>query len=347
MNFENIDFLKQATELISPSGNEEKILDLWRNEISEYVSDIYSTPLGNVIARKIGSTSSSKKIMITAHADEIGFIITYIDDNGFIYFDNIGGIDANLLSGRIVSIDGINGVILGVIGVKPIHLQEQGRDNRSLAIEDLWIDIHVHSKEDALQVVQIGCVATLKSDFSINNGRCVGKAMDNRCSMAVLLSVAKYLHKFNLANDIYYVATVQEEIRGRGAQTAVFNLNPDICIVVDVTHASDYPSMSPVIHGDIKLNKGVVIALGPNMDKLISQRLIAIAKDKNIKYQLEASGRPTGTDANTIQISNEGIPVGLISIPCRYMHSPVEIIDVEDLEMTTKLLIEFIMNFKK
>lgn len=331
--------------MVAPSGSEKEVLDLWSNEISAYVSDTYSTSLGNVVAVKHGTCDCRKKIMLTAHADEIGLIITYIDNDGFLYFNEIGGIDTNILLGRRVVIRGINGIVNGVIGVKPVHLQERGNGKQNLSPEDLWIDINVKNRQEAQELVQIGCVATLASDFSVRESRITGKAMDNRCSMAVLLAIAKNLYNVNVDNDIYYVATVQEEIRARGAQTAAFHINPDMCIVIDVTHATDYPSMSPVKDGDIKLGNGGVIAVGPNMDNSIFRKLVFTSEEKKIKYQLEAIAGPTGTDANTIQISKEGIPTGLVSIPCRYMHSPVEIVDEEDLKMTTKLLTEFILAF--
>lgn len=347
MDFEYTPFLMQVTKTVAPSGNEKEVLDLWSNEVSKYVSDIYRTSLGNVVAVKYGIGSNKQKIMLTAHADEIGLIITYIDENGFLYFNEIGGIDINLLPGRVVVIKGLDGMVSGVIGAKPVHLQEKECNKAHLFSGDLWIDIHVKNKEEALKLVQIGCVATLVSEFSVNKTRYVGKAMDNRCSMAVLLSVAKYLCNIDINADVYFVVTVQEEIRARGAQTVAFNVNPDICIVIDVTHATDYPSISPVKDGDIKLGNGVVIALGPNMDAVVSQKLISTADKKNIDYQLEAFGRPTGTDANTIQIVREGVSVGLVSIPCRYMHTPVEIVDQKDLEMTTKLLSEFVLTLNE
>ena len=347
MNFEYISFLKQTAKVIAPSGNEKEVLDLWSNEILAYVSEIHHMPLGNVVAVKHGTCGCRKKIMLTAHADEIGLIITYIDSDGFLYFNEIGGIDTNLLPGRTITIKGLNGIVNGVIGVKPIHLQERENSKLNISSEDLWIDINVKSKEEALNVVQIGCVATLTSEFSVSGSRITGKAMDNRCSMSVLLAVAKSLCNVDVDNDVYYVATVQEEIRARGAHTAAFYINPDMCIVIDVTHATDYPSMSPVKDGDIKLGNGCVIALGPNMDNLLSQKLISTSQEKGINYQLEAIANPTGTDANAIQISREGIRTGLVSIPCRYMHSPVEIVDEEDLNMTTKLLVEFILAFNE
>ena len=347
MDFEYTSFLRRLTGTIAPSGNEKEVVDLWSDEMSKYVSDIYRTSLGNVVAVKYGTGCNKQKIMLTAHADEIGLIITYIDENGFLYFNEIGGIDINLLPGRVIAIRGLNGIVNGIIGAKPVHLQEREHNKPNLFSEDLWIDIHVKNKEEALKFVQIGCVATLVSEFAVDKTRYIGKAMDNRCSMAVMLSVAKYLCNTDINADVYFVATVQEEIRARGAQTVAFGVNPDICIVIDVTHATDYPSMFPVKDGDIKLGNGVVIALGPNMDGVISQKLISTANQKNIDYQLEAFGRPTGTDANTIQIAREGVPVGLVSIPCRYMHTPVEIVDQKDLEMTTKLLSEFVLTLNE
>lgn len=342
MVIECIDFLHQASGMVAPSGYEKDVMTLWDKHISQYVNHVSATSFGNVIAVKHGT--SGKKIMIAAHADEIGFIITYIDDNGFLYFDEIGGIDTNLLPGRRVSIQGVNDIIEGVIGAKPIHLQDRNANRTDLSPSELWIDIDVTNKLEAQKKIQIGCVATLHSTPLVNGTRISGKAMDNRCSLAVLLSVAKCLYGQSLEHDIYYVATTQEELRGRGAQTAAYAISPDVCIVLDVTHATDYPSMSPVKNGDVKLGKGVVIALGPNMDNSISQRLISVAIDKKVNYQLEALARPTGTDVNPIQITKEGVLTGLLSIPCRYMHSPVETIDIKDLDMASKLLIEFILN---
>lgn len=342
MESECIDFLHQASGIVAPSGYEKDVMTLWDKHISQYVDHVSITPFGNVIAVKRGT--SGKKIMLAAHADEIGLIITYIDDSGFLYFDEIGGVDTNLLSGRRVSIQGINDVIEGVIGVKPIHLQDRNANKVDISPSELWIDINVTGKLEAQEKVQIGCVATLHSIPLVNGTRISGKAMDNRCSLTALLSVAKCLYGKSLEHDIYYVATTQEELRGRGAQTAAYAIAPDICIVLDVTHATDYPSMSPIKNGDVKLGKGVVIALGPNMNNSISQRLISVAIDKEINYQLEALAKPTGTDANPIQITRKGVLTGLLSIPCRYMHSPVETIDTQDLDMASKLLTEFILN---
>lgn len=339
----NTSFLKQASSIIAPSGYEKDIIDIWCKEMSQYVGVINLTNIGNAVAVKCGNGDDRKKIMITAHADEIGIIVTYIDNNGYLYFDEIGGIDTNILLGRTVLIKGVdNQIVKGVIGVKPIHLQKESVSKQSLDPEDLWIDISVDSKDSALELVEIGSIGTFEPITYQQGTRLIGKAMDNRCSLSVMVSIAQKLAEKECNDDIYYAATTQEELRGRGAQTAAFTINPDICIVLDVTHATDYPGMSPVRDGDIKLGKGVVIAIGPNMDNEITKKVVSLAKDLNIHYQIEACARPTGTDANVIQISRSGIRTLLLSIPCRYMHSPVETIDIEDLKSCCTLVTQLI-----
>lgn len=266
--------------------------------MSQYVDEINLTNIGNAIAVKHGCGDTRKKIMITAHADEIGIIVTYIDNNGYLYFDEIGGIDTNILPGRTVLIKGVdNRIIKGVIGVKPIHLQKDSGSKQSLNPEDLWIDICVSNKESALELVEVGSIGTLESVAYQQGTKVIGKAMDNRCSLSAMVSIAKILAEKKCNDDIFYVATTQEELRGRGAQTAAFAINPDICIVLDVTHATDYPGMSPIRDGDINLGKGVVVAIGPNMDNEITKKVVSLAKNLNISYQVEVCARPTGTDA--------------------------------------------------
>lgn len=341
----NTSLLKHISSIVAPSGYEKDVIDVWCKEISQYVDEINLTNIGNAVAVKSGCGNERKKIMITAHADEIGIIVTYIDNDGYLYFDEIGGIDTNILPGRIVLIKSTdNRIVKGVIGVKPIHLQKESVPKQSLSPKDLWIDISVDSKDSALELVEIGSIGTLESVTYQQGTRLIGKAMDNRCSLSTMVSIAQKLAEKKCNDDIYYVATTQEELRGRGAQTAAFTINPDICIVLDVTHATDYPGMSPVRDGDIKLGKGVVIAIGPNMDNGNTKKVVSLAKSLNIHYQIEVCARPTGTDANVIQISRSGIRTLLLSIPCRYMHSPVETIDIEDLESCCTLITQLIEN---
>lgn len=295
----NTSFLKHVSSIIAPSGYEKDVIDIWCKEMSQYVDEINLTNIGNAVAVKCGCGDERKKIMITAHADEIGIIVTYIDNNGYLYFDEIGGIDTNILPGRTVLIKGVdNRIVKGVIGVKPIHLQKESVSKQSLNPEDLWIDISVDSKDSALELVEIGCIGTLESVTYQQGNRLIGKAMDNRCSLSAMVSIAQILAEKRCNDDIFYVATTQEELRGRGAQTAAFAINPDICIVLDVTHATDYPGMSPIRDGDINLGKGVVVAIGPNMDNEITKKVVSLAKNLNISYQVEVCARPTGTDGS-------------------------------------------------
>lgn len=340
------EFLRHTNKLVAPSGYEMDILDLWASSIRPYVDEVYTDTIGNVIAYRKGR--NCHKIMLAAHSDEIGLIIRYIDERGFLYFDEIGAIDTHLLPGRRVTVRTKTGeYVHGIIGAVPIHLKDNQSEVKELTSDHLWIDINAKNKKEAEQKIRIGDVAVISSEMIQCGSRLTGRAMDNRCSLSTLISVARSIVGCDLDDDIYFVATVQEELRARGAQTAAYTLKPDVCIVLDVTHATDYPSMSAIRHGDISLGKGAVIAIGPNMTPCVSNGLIALCEHKDIPHQIEAIGRPTGTDANTIQLVRSGIAVGLVSIPCRYMHSPVEIVDNNDLEATAYLLSEYMKDFER
>ena len=336
-----LDFLKHTNDLVAPSGYEMDVLGLWSDLIRPYVDEVYSDTLGNVVALRKGK--ALRKIMIAAHSDEIGLIIKYIDESGFLYFDEIGGVDTALLPGRLVRIRNRKGeYVSGVIGAVPIHLQDNKSNIKELEPDQLWIDIGAANNDEASRKVGIGDVAVLESGMLKTGSRLIGRAMYNRCSLSSMIEVARIMRDWELENDIYFVATTQEELRARGAQTVAFSIKPDICVVLDVTHATDYPSMSVIKRGNIALSKGVVVAVGPNMTHKVSDDLISICQRENISFQIEALGKPTGTDANPIQLVRSGVAVGLLSIPCRYMHSPVETIDYDDLQTVIELLCKYI-----
>lgn len=336
------EFLIHLLLMECPSGNEEQVTEYFAQSINEYVDDVKFDINGNCIAHKIGD---GKKIVLMAHADEVGLLISYIDERGFLYFNEIGAIDTNILPGQRISIQGKNGIITGVIGKKPIHLQDRADGSKELMPEDLWIDIAAKDKEDAMSKVQIGSFATfISTPLIMQNSLIASKSLDDRIGIAILISVAKELQNKKNDYDIYYIASVQEELGGRGAQTVTNKILPDIGIAIDVTHATDYPTTSPIKDGDIALGKGTVIALGPNMNKSISKSFIDIAEQNNIKYQIEPIAKPTGTDARTMQIIGEGVITGLLSIPCRYMHTPNEIVSLDDAYSTITLLSEFLKN---
>ena len=336
-----LDILTQSLLTPSPSGSEERVTALFADAIRPYVDEITTDPNGNCIARRKGK--KGPKVMLMAHADEIGLIISYIDDRGFLYFNQIGGIDTNILPGLRVIIQGKNGPVTGIIGKKPIHLQNEKEAGKPLSPEDLWIDIAATGKTDALTKVQVGDVATFEPNANrITNDRIISKSLDDKIGLITLIGVAKALKDSNTDKDVYFVASVQEELGARGAQMVSEAILPDIGIAIDVTHATDYPSMSPTADGDIQLGKGPVIPLGPNMTKGINQSLTAIAEAHKIPYQVEAIAKPTGTDARMIQVAGYGIKTGLISIPCRYMHTPGEMVSLSDTDNTIILLTEYL-----
>lgn len=334
--------LFQSLSMAAPSGSEEQVTNLFRDFVSPYVDEVTSDANGNCIAHKRGSGS---KIMLMAHSDEIGLMINYIDDSGFLYFKEIGGIDTNILPTQRVVIMGKNGPVKGVIGRKPIHLQEKSDSNKEINPEDLWIDIAATNKKDALAKVPIGSVATFEPNVAdLSDSLVLSKSLDDRIGLIVLMGIAQKLSQIVTDADIYLVASVQEELGARGAKMITESILPDIGIAIDVTHATDYPYMSPAKDGDIALGKGPVIPMGPNMTKGINQSLASIAESKVIPYQIEAIAKPTGTDAREIQVAASGIKTGLLSIPCRYMHTPSEVVSLADTDNAITLLIEFLQH---
>ena len=332
------DILLDLLKTVGPSGSEERVINLFGRSIAPYVTEVKTDVTGNCIAHKTGSGS---KVMLVAHADEVGLMIHYIDERGYLYFKEIGGVDTSLLPGQRISIEGNNGPVIGVIGKKPIHLQDKTDSPRTINPEDLWIDIGAKDKKDAEQKVQIGQVATIISEPVLLSDKIVAsKSLDDRIGLAILIAVAEKLDQTNA--DVYFVASAQEELGSVGAQTVTERILPDVGIAIDVTHATDYPTMSVVKDGDIKLGTGVVIAVGPNIHKSVSDKLLNVAVESNIPYQMEALPKRTGTDARAIQVAGTGVAAGLLSIPCRYMHTPNEVVSIADAESAVNLIIEYL-----
>ncbi|MDO4160602.1 MAG: M42 family metallopeptidase [Prevotellaceae bacterium] len=331
-------FLSRLLTASCPSGSEEQVINLFRNTVSSYVDEITIDAMGNCIAHKKGD---GPKVMIAAHADEIGLIVHYIDEKGFLYFKEIGGVDTALLMGRRVIIHGENGSVIGIIGKKPFHLQDTKSPSQEINPEDLWIDIAARDGSDARSKVSIGSIATVISDVTYLSDTVVAsKSLDDRIGIFVLTEIARQLN--DMKADVYLVATVQEELGARGAQVVAEAIKPSIGIVIDVTHATDYPTSNAVHDGYIQLGKGVVIPNGPNLDKTLTAKIEKTAKEATIPYQMEAIARPTSTDARMIQVSGTGVKTVLLSIPCRYMHTPNEVVSLEDADACIRLLVEYL-----
>lgn len=333
--------IKMLSCAIAPSGFESNVMKLWTDLIHPYVSRIEKCTLGDSVAIKTGR--GSKSLLITAHADEVGIIITRIDkDSRLAYFDEIGGIDTSLLVGRMVRvINNLNGDVYGVIGCQPIHCQKYNKDqNTRIRTEDLFIDLG-----DNIDSVEVGDYGVIDPSFIENGNFISGKAMDNRVGLAIMIEVAKKLESYSLDGNIFFVATTMEEIGARGIRPVINKYNPSQCIVIDVAIATDTPFHTKTNSSSIKLGHGVVITIGPNLDKYITKGLQSISEKLDLDVQLDVCSHPTGTDANPVQIMQQGIPCGLIGIPCRYMHSPIETINLKDVNQSIELLVNYIINF--
>lgn len=343
----NDDFTNNGTGLLMAmantmgvSGCEKAVTSLFERVVSPYVDNLEYDNLGNLIAHKKGN---GQCVMVIAHADEIGFIVKHIDESGFVYVQEVGGMDINLLPGRDIAIYGTKGEIMyGVIGKQPIHLQEKGK-NKDWECDELWVDIGMKSREEAMQSLDIGCYASFIPNAKIHGNNIIeSKALDDRCGLAVLAGVAKELSNVNVNCDLFLVCSVQEELGARGVHTAAEYIQPDIAIAIDVTHATDYPSISTIKHGDIKLGAGAVVAYGPNIDRMLNENLIDAAKQANAKIQKEVISHPTGTDINPVQIHGRGVRTALLSIPCRYMHTPVEMVSIDDVKSAINIITKYI-----
>jgi putative aminopeptidase FrvX len=333
-----IPFLKSVCDASGSSGHEHNVRQLIKNQCSDLADEIIEDNLGNLIILKKGSghEKEKRKIMIAAHMDEIGFMVTKIDDNGFLRFTNIGGIDYRVLLHQEVYIGEKR--LYGIIGSKPSILQSQEDWKKSFKIEELFIDVGLPANK-AKKIVNIGDPVTLCRELgTLHNETCYGKALDDRAGVAVLYQCLKELNRINHIQDVYLVATVQEEVGLRGAVVSSYNINPDIGIAVDVGHG-DMPGVPE--EDTNQLSKGPGIAIGPNIHPKIFEKLAETAKNYNIPYQINTAPGATGTDAWAIQITLEGIPTGLLSIPLRYMHTSVEVLNTKDIVNTGRLLAFF------
>jgi len=339
MEKERVEFLRRCMETVCPSGFEEEISHVWRKEADRFAERTWADSHGNSFA--VVNEGGTPRVMLAGHADEIGLMITYIDDNGYLSFAGIGGWDPQVLPGQRVWIQGMTGPILGVIGRKPIHLLEEEERKKVVKIEDLWIDIGAKDKEDVASLVEIGDPAVLDYSFAeLRNDLVVSRGFDDRVGAFLVLEAARLVAAMNPKASVYAVATVQEEVGLRGARTSAFGIDPQVGIAVDVGFATDTPGMDKEKKkvGEVTMGKGPIIARGPNINPKLFKLFVETAKEKKIPYQIEGAPRGTGTDANAIQLTRAGVATGLISVPNRYMHSPCEIVHLGDLENIARLI---------
>jgi len=320
----------------APSGYEGPAAAVWRKAASAFAELSYDG-IGSTFAR-VGE--AEPLVAIVGHIDEIGLIITHIDEKGFLWFEPIGGWDPQILVGQRVEVTGREGFVPGVAGRKPIHLLEPDQRKKVVELKSMHIDIGAADREEAEKMVRVGDPVVIRTEpMKVAGSRLVSKSMDNRLGAYVALeSLRRCAEGEGPGGSMAAVAAVQEEIGLFGARTAAFQLRPDVAIAVDVTHATDAPGVDEKELGSSPLGSGPVIGRGSTLSPRVFDLLVETADQEGIEYSVSASGRGTSTDADVLQISRSGIPTGLVSIPLRYMHSPVEMCDLRDVEAVVNLL---------
>lgn len=340
-------FLKQLLETPSPTGYEVPVADVVRERLSGTADEIRTDVMGSVHALLKGN-ADGPSLMLAAHMDEIGLMVTYISDDGYLSVAAIGGVDAAILPGLRVDVHTDAGTLRGVVGRKPIHLIKADERNNVTPIDQLVIDLGMPGKK-VKELVRIGDAITFGVGYErFGKHMAVSRAFDDKVGVWVAVRVLEKLAKAGrAAGDFIATATVQEEIGTRGATTSAYGVNPDVAIAFDVTHATDYPGIDKTKHGDFVCGGGPVIARGPNINPLVYERLVAAAEKEGIPYQIEAEPSVTGTDARAIQVARGGIPCGLVSVPLRYMHTPTEVVCLKDLQATVDLLVRFALDLEE
>jgi endoglucanase len=346
MNSESKDFLKRLVETPSPSGYEHDVQKLVRERIRPWCDSVRTDVMGNVFG--IRNAEGRPRVMLAGHCDQIGFIIQYITDDGFLHVEPIGGVDPVVATSQRVSIMTRNGQVPGVVGRKAIHLMDEDDKKKVPKIFDLYIDIGARNKEEALKLVAFGDAGVFVQPYvELANERAVSMAFDNKMGTWIVTEVLRLLHGQQFAACVVGVSTVQEEIGLRGATTSAFSSEADVGIALDVAHGTDTPGIEKKRAGDFKVGGGPMIARGANINPRVFELLVATAEAEGIPVQVSSAPRGTGTDANPMQLSRGGMATGLLSVPLRYMHTPNELLALDDLENTARLLAAFCARLAK
>lgn len=336
-------FLKDLLLAPSPSGYERPVQDVVRQFAASFADEVTTDWHGNVIAAV--NPGGSPRIMLAGHCDQIGLMVTHIDKQGYLRVSPIGGWDVQMLIGQNLQIWTSEGPIPGVIARKPIHLLTPEERKSVPEIKDLWIDIGAADGDEAKQSVAVGDAVTLELGFRmLRNQLAAAPGMDNKVGAWVVMNAMKHASAGNLQAAVYAVSTVQEEIGLRGAKTSAFSIEPELGIAVDVTHATDCPTIDENQHGEIKLGAGPVVVRGPNVNPVMHTQLMQLADEHKIGVQPAALSKPAGNDANVMQVNRGGMATGIVAIPNRYMHSPVEVISLDDLENAAALIGHFCLS---
>jgi endoglucanase len=338
------EFLRRLLETPSPSGFEQPIQQVVRDWVKPFADEVHTDRHGNVFATRFPEhrTPAPVKVLLAGHCDQIGLMVQHIDSDGYLYIQPIGGWDMQILLGQYLTVWTKSGPVTGVVARRAIHLLKPDERNRVPEFSDVWVDIGAKNKEEAESLVRHGDPVTFALGYRpLRNGLAASPAMDDKVGLWVCMEAVRLLHGRPLQAAVYGVSTVAEEIGLRGATTATYAVNPTVGIAVDVTHATDTPGNDKKTQGEVKCGAGPVLYRGPNINPRVFDLLEETANAHGIPVQVRGVPRATGTDANAIQISREGVACGLLGIPNRYMHSPVEVVHLDDLSNAARLLAEF------
>jgi putative aminopeptidase FrvX len=345
MESSSLEFLTALLAAPGPSGYERPVQDVVRQYSQAFADEIRGDAHGNLIVT--ANPKAPLRVMLAGHCDQIGMLISYIDDEGFLYAQTIGGWDPQQLVGQRMTVWTDQGPLPAVISRKPIHLLTEDERKQVVKERELWLDIGAESKQQASNLVRVGDPVTLELGLQrLLNNLANAPAMDNRTGLWVVVEALRRCRSSSLPCAVYTVSTVQEEIGLRGAITSAYGINPQVAIAVDVTHATDCPTIDKKQQGEISLGGGPVVFRGPNLNSHVSERLLQTARRLDLPVQLAAVGRPTPNDANVLQISRRGVATGLVSLAARYMHSAVETISLDDLDAAANLLAAFILDLR-
>jgi putative aminopeptidase FrvX len=345
MRKESLAFLERLVNAPSPSGFEQPAQSVVRDYLSRHADEVRTDVMGNVIASL--NPEGRPRVMLAGHCDEIGFMVTHITKEGFIHFSPIGGVDAHLVPGQKVNIHGAKGPVLGVVGKKAIHLMDAEERKKVLQIHQQWIDIGAANLREAQRRVAIGDCITFATSFERLHGEvAVARGFDDKMGSFVVAEALRLAAQSKLKAGLFAVSTVQEEVGLRGATTSAFSVAPECAVAVDVTHGTDYPDADKKRYGEIKLGGGPVLHRGANMNPEVAGRLTAAARKARVSYQMIGVPGASGTDAWAIQLARGGVATGLVSVPLRYMHTPIEVLDLRDLESAARLLAAFVADLK-
>ncbi len=343
----SLEFLMALLETPSPSGFEQQIQQVVRERMRPFADEVRTDAHGNVFAARhadahADARAGAPRVMLAGHCDQIGLMVQYIDSDGYLYIQPIGGWDMQILLGQHLTVWGKGGGIHGVVARRAIHLLKPDERTKVPEFTDVWVDIGAKNKEEAESLVRCGDPLTFALGYRpLRNDLAASPAMDDKVGLWVCMEAVRLLQGRALKASVYGVSTVAEEIGLRGATTAAYSIDPTVGIAVDVCHATDTPGNDKKTQGEIKCGGGPVLYRGPNINPRVFDLLEVTATAHGIPVQVAGTPRATGTDANAIQIARAGVATGLVGIPNRYMHSPVEVVHLDDLTNAAKLLAEF------